>query len=142
MATNTTAMPYPNHWVSYKWILWDLQDFAEKDIFEYSYFDSFALTPLTPTPSTPFKFGVRCRYRIYNESQIPIFSSLLEVEFILQSWEVNIEKLKEYAQEARDLYAEEYKIKTMDTVLENEAIRFAQFANNLDPLNQLLDGYK
>lgn len=128
-----------SHWHEFAMVHWELESFQEKDIFEYSYFDQFALTLFPARPDT-YLLSVRCRYRILNESDLPLFSSLLESEFMLWKHDCNIDNLITCSKEARKLYSGEYNKKKLGTILQDMPIHFSDIETNREPLLTALQG--
>jgi hypothetical protein len=128
-----------SHWHESNMLHWDLQDFKPSDIYEYSYYDQFALTLFPARPDT-YLFSVRCRYRIFDNSHLALFSSMLESEFMLWKDDCTIDNLLTCSKEARQLYSREYNTKKQKAILQDIPIHFSDTEANRDPLLEILRG--
>jgi hypothetical protein len=103
------------HWVNFKMIHWDISKDKLPKVFDYIHRVQIALTNI----KVAYKFDVRCRLVIVDEKDVEIFSSLLEVEFVVHEHELSEQLLVDYIKESTDLYLDEFDIRKENTILKN-----------------------
>lgn len=106
-----------HHWLKYKMIHWDLPTAKLPSGFDYIHGTQVALTDI----KTAYTFDVRVRLKIEDDNKKILFSSLLEVQFLVHYDELSEDILVDYMIESVELYLEEFDSKKKGTVLSNQA---------------------
>jgi hypothetical protein len=97
-------------------IHWKIEGFNPYKPFDYVRGVSVSLTYMALQIS--LEFNVRCKLRILDEKDKIVFSSLLEVDFVVQDYELSESLLVDYIKEATELYLEEFEITKKETELQ------------------------
>ena len=69
--------------------------------------------------ASAYTFDVRCRLKIENARGDTLFSSLLEVTFVILTYDLSVDRLVERIKESTEIYLEEFDVKKPGTYLEN-----------------------